>query len=269
MKTLIINTFQKEWRSRSLLILIVLTIVFLIISTSLLDFVINNFLAKNEVLGAGSTGFTIFLTLVGLWSTFVVALIGAGVVKDDLDYQVLPQLLSLPISRAKYLLARLLGTWGLLFGYFLVTYAVAATLFQIVSGEGVWHFGVILASLTYAIRIIPILLFSCLFSLFLPKIFSFVFTLIMMFLVGIMNSAFMNQTYSEYLAEASLYRYISVGVDIIFPRMGFWSSVTDVLLSGKMEDLAKLSFASQSLHFVVTVALWTFILHWLFSRKEV
>lgn len=270
MKTLIINTFQKEWRSRSLIILIVLTVFFLIVSTSLLDFIINNFLAKNEMLGAGSTAFAIFLTMVGVWSTFVVALIGAGVVKDDLDYQVLPQLLSLPISRGKYLAARLLGTWALLFGYFLATYAIAAGLFQYVSGENVWHMGVALASLTYAIRIIPILLFSCLFSLFLPKLFSFVFTLVLMALVGVMNSSLIDYpSYGEYLNDPSLYRYLSVVVDAIFPRLGFWSQVTDVLLSGKIAELGVFSFFWQTSHFVATVALWLFVLHWFFARKEV
>ncbi len=269
MKTLIINTFQKEWRSRSLLILIVLTIFFLIVSTSLLDFIINNFLAKNEMFGAGSTGFAIFLTMVGFWSKLVVALIGAGVVKDDLDYQVLPQLLSLPISRWKYLASRLFGTWALLFGYFLATYAFAAGLFHYVSGEKVLHMGVVIASFTYALGIIPILLFSCLFSLFLPKIFSFIFTLVMMFIVGFMNSAFMETSYEQYLNEPSLYRYLSVVVDSIFPRMGFWSNVTDVFLSGKVEALSNFSFFSQSAHFLVTTILWLFVLHWFFSRKEV
>lgn len=269
MRTLIINTFQKEWRSKSLLTLIVLTIFFLIVSTSLLDFMVNSFLAKNEVLGAGSTAFTLFLILVGIWSSFVVSLIGAGVVKDDFDYQVLPQILSLPISRAKYLAARLIGTWALLFAYFLLTYAFAATLFQMVSGENVWHFGVVMASLTYAIRIIPILLFSCLFSLFLPKIFSFVFTLILMAIVSAMNSSLMTQSYSKFLETPSIFRYLCVVVDAIFPRMGFWANVTDILLSGDTSGLADISFFSQSAHFILTSAFWIFVLHYFFSRKEV
>lgn len=271
MKTLILNTFQKEWRSRSLLILIILTVVFLIISTALLDFVVNNFLAENQVLGAGKTSFSLFLILISIWSTFVAALIGAGIVRDDLDYQVLPQLLSLPMSRAQYLGSRFLGTWLLLFLYFVATYALAATLFQIVSKESVWHVGILLASLTYAIKTLPILLFSCLFSFFLPKIFSFVCTLILMFIVGFMNSAFMEQTYNTYLQSGGLYRYIAVTADLIFPRVGYWANITDVLLSDGISGLAALSFSPlmQLGHFVLVMALWSWIAHAIFKRKEI
>lgn len=271
MKTLIFNTFQKEWRSRSLLVLIILTLIFLVISTALLDFVVNNFLAESQMMGAGKSSFAIFLMLIGIWSTFVSALIGSGIVRDDLDYQVLPQILSLPLSRASYLLARFVGTWILLFIYFLATYALAATLFQMVSKEGVWHLGVLLASLTYAIKTLPILLFSCLFSLFLPKLFSFVFTLLLMGVAGFMNSAFMNLSYSEYLESPSLYRYFAVAVDAIFPRVGYWSNLTDVLLSDGVAGMKTIgtSLLIQVAHFVVIMALWSWITHYFFKKKEI
>ena len=118
-KLLVWNTLQKEIRSKTFVVTVILTISFLAMSYAILEIVKKEFFVESKIgLFVGMNQILWFYYgIINMWSIFLGIMFGLGCMKSDVAMGTIGQLLALPMSRRSYLLARILGSWLLVTFY--------------------------------------------------------------------------------------------------------------------------------------------------------
>lgn len=129
-KLLIWNTIQKEVRSKSFFMAVILTIAMLGISYAIMQAFREEIQVEGniELFGVGQL-LWVYYAFINAWSIFLGLMFGLGCVRSDINSQVIGQLLALPIKRSEYLGARVLGSWFLVIFYQLLSFAMTGILF--------------------------------------------------------------------------------------------------------------------------------------------
>ena len=112
--TLIWNTLQKEFRNKTLMFLLVFTLGVILVVTALFRFLYDYTEGnQGQAMLTGFVGdpFVVFYYIISIWNAVLAIVLGVNCIKSDERCSVMPQLLSLPIKRSDYLIARIVGSW--------------------------------------------------------------------------------------------------------------------------------------------------------------
>ena len=265
------DTLRKEYRSKTLLVLFVFTILVVVVSRSLLDFISS---ASQEggttgmaAQGLGLFSLNIFYTFIDMWSVLVASIIGVNTLKTDLDHKVGIQLLSFPIRRKTYLFSRLLGSWFIVSCYYIFSLLFAGALFSLSSETFLVGGQFLVALLNSSLIVLSTLIFAMAFSMVLPRFMALIANFMFMGLISLSNGAFLQKSLREAVAGLDLGSGLLYIVYWIFPRYANLNSFTNrVLFDSKSLDMGNYLFTVG--HFLLFAFLWAWIFSYFFERRD-
>ena len=130
------NTFQKEYRNKTLLFFFFITL-FVIFGVNFVLDLIGEF-GKGGMIPEDQLSnkkLTLVFTIINMWNFILSIFVGLSVVRSDFRQGVLEQLLSFPVKREEYLISRFLGAWSIVFSYYLISLFCAIITFSLSSGN--------------------------------------------------------------------------------------------------------------------------------------
>ncbi|MCO4793714.1 MAG: ABC transporter permease subunit [Bacteriovoracaceae bacterium] len=270
-KHILLNTVQKEIRNKSIWSLLILTSIVIIVLNALLGLLLQlatEFQAGGAGPSLGTLPLNAFFWLIDIFSTVIAILVGVNSLKSDEENGVNLQLLSFPVKRWEYLLARILGSWGIVVVYYLYSIILAAVLFSISSREFIVGYQVFMALVNTSLIILPTVTIAILFSFFLPKLFAFFFSFFFMLFVTYSNLSVGSVEIGDYLANLSFFKILALPIHYLLPRTGTLSSFTNALLYNVDLPIGSDYFINLA-HYVVTIVILISLTGWILKRKDV
>ncbi len=265
------NTLHKEYRSRLIVSMGILTLFVLVIE----NYLMNHFSFEapffqpdgSEPQNPAEAKLAIFYSIITIWSSFLAALIGINTVRSDIDFKVLPQLLSLPVSRLEYLTARTLGAFFMVLGYYLASIAAAILFFNTQTGplrpslEITSH--LLITSSLFPVYIIA----GIAFSLYLNRIMAFLSTMILLALSSLANRFFTMQDLTNLnLSDLDIFSFFGLVLHLFLPRIEHLRIWADAVSQGAP---APISPPLLLVHYALSLAFLFWLTYMAFRKREV
>jgi ABC-type transport system involved in multi-copper enzyme maturation permease subunit len=267
-KTVYLNTFQKEIRNKSIIFLLVLTILIIFIINSIFGF-FTGVLEGSSLPTEGAIGklpLNVFYTFLESWSVLVAVALGVSIVNSDEENNVMPQLLSFPIKRWEYLLARILAGWSIVVLYYLFSISFAQFLFYTSSKVFLASEQIIFAVVNSCLIVLPAIFLSVFFTLVTTKIMAFILTFISTAIISWANFSVGSLSFTEIIEKLDASTAFAATVHYLFPRVGVLNSFTNQILQGK--DLSFGLYTMTYIHYFGTAALFFLFISFVFKRKD-
>lgn len=270
-KHIYFNTIQKEIRNKSIWSLLIMTSLVIIVLNALLNLLLQlagEFQMAGAGMELGSLPLNLFYTLIDFFSTVIAIIIGVNSLKSDEENGVNIQLLSFPVKRWEYLVARVLGSWTIVVSYYVYSIMLAAVLFSISSRDFMMGFQIFFGLVNTSLIILPTIIIAIFFSFFLPKLFAFFFSLFFMGFVSYANVTFSSMKYTEFMDKISIMKIIAFPVHLFLPRTGVLSSSTNAILYNPDEPISAMYYGNLA-HYFVSIVILMAIVAWFLKRKDV
>lgn len=267
-KHLTINTVYKEYRNKTLIILMIGTIFLLYAIHTLLSYFHSDFEGgKNylDILNTGNLKLNAFYLIISSWNGLLSLSLGLSAVKSDQSSNVLQQILAFPISKADYLISRIAGTWFLVMGYYLLS-MLAATLLFVISGDQFTTLIPLVKSLFVTCLVpIPLIMLSILASFFLSKIWAFASSMIFTLFVSYAGQVYSGLTFKEATGEIKgVMDFLSYVSYILFPRVGVMGKISQEFFQ---EKTLTMNPYTEIIHFGLTTTILFFVLKYIFKKR--
>jgi len=262
--SLFFNTIQKEIRSRTLLVMFVITILIMFFVNAGLDLIIENFEGKN-VIDLTSQKVVVFYFIISSWTVLLSVLFGIDCIKSDIEGQVIPLLLSGPIARWQFLVARLSGAFLIVFSYYVISFTMAIIFFKI-SGNPLAPISNMLAALgATGVVILGVITLAAFISIFSNKLVAFIISMIAYLVMATANTYLAGSGISQMFQNFGLFKGISLVFYWLLPHLGLWNSMSTNLIMGKEIEL---SLFPELLHFGVSFTLLFAVFALAFKKQE-
>lgn len=266
-KMIFTNTLSKEYRNKSLLFLMIITVCFLFGLNSFVTHIYNNFIDNNSLGGViGDKTMIGLFYFINFWASFLGVLLGVNCIKSDFESGVISQILSFPIKRSHYFLARILGTWFMVNLYFIFSLGLALVLLSFSSKTIIFSAPMITAFFMSNLNILAAIFFGSVMSLFLPKLFSFISVIVLSSLISMANGMVNSDGVTSFVTELSIYKVAGLFLHYTFPRMGDLNSIIGTALLGTQSTI---SIPVTLAHFAFTFVLLYGVVQFFFKRKEI
>jgi len=266
---LTLNTIFKELKSNLLLFAALLTIVLLFL---------QNFLIEQSVIASGDTGsgdsiyrqkISFFFLLARTWTSLLAAMIGIHVIRSDIDYRIIAQILSSPVSKLHYFLGRVCGAAILCMVAYLFSILIGVVFFWS-TGEPV-H--IIMKALPEDLIVTTAMLlayslFAIIFSLFLPRVLAFISTIIVFFIARIGNlSYFPHHDITTFFKDGiSIEKVLYTIPHYILPRLEYLTSMANHTLDQMPILVDPLTTWA---HYITTMVITFTLGYYYFSRLDI
>lgn len=265
LKVLMINTFLKEIRNKSIIFLGLLNIIVVIAISSFVNMVGESALAQEglNVIGGGALG--IYFLIINFWIVFLAYLIGSNTIASDINTKIVNQLVSFPINRWQYLFVRGIGAWLIIISFYFLSYFIGGLVFSSVTGADI---EIVKFFMSFVLNLLPLLaavLISMFFSLYIPRTFTFVTCIFVSFCVRASTSAIQNIGLQNVFEEFSTFRVLAVIFHFLFPHISSWSSYANSKL---FDTETGFHLAYESVHLLIMIVCWSFLIKLIFNKKE-
>lgn len=266
-KMIFFNTINKEYRNKGLLFLTIITIAFLLGLNAFFSYVYQNFVDNSSLGGViGDKTMIGLFYFVNFWASFLGVLLGVNCIRSDFESGVVSQILSFPIKRSEYFLARVLGTWSMVNLYFIFSLILALALLSLSSKVLIFSTPMIYAFLLSNLNILAAILFGATVSLFLPKLFSFISVIILSALISMSNSMVNSSGVEAFIKDLNLYKVVGLVLHYTFPRMGDFNTIIGSFLLGRTNTI---SIGLTLGHFAFSFLALYAIVQFFFNKKEI
>lgn len=264
-KTIVINSIQKELRSKILWSIFALTVLFMLMTNWGFNTLARLIKESQLPLDIGEKKMMVFVGAMGLWSSFLGFYFGINSIKSDEESKVLPLFLSLPISRLTYVLARYKGSFLLVLAYYFISFIVAYLLFAFSSNVWLLPAAVYSALLCSCVAIAGSIFIGMLMSFFMNRSLSMLFLFFVMPIIFLINAHLSEMSLSEQWSDLGFLKILGLIPYYLLPRVGLWSVAGVKLISNGVfpGDLLYETF-----HFILTLVLGAGGFIFLFKRRE-
>lgn len=262
------NTIQKEMRSKTLWFLLLFTLI-VVLMTSLGLNMLNDFIVKENSMPIGDQVFKLYFQFINFWTYFVTIFFAVSTIQSDFETTVISQLLSFPIKRWEYLLARVLGTWSIVISYYIFAVLLALFGFSVSSGGVVAGMNIIFALGVESLAVLGILALGVFFSLYWGKMMAFVSVIFINFIIFVSNTYFVQNTSNFSIDTAEpfyLAKGLAVVIHFIFPRITIIGDMARAYLYGLTPEF---NVMGELIHFGIVFPIWALIIAWVFRRKTI
>lgn len=262
-KALFIDTFKKEIRNKTLLFALVFSTVSILIGYSLAKVFLQSGAEVNSM--TTSIVITGMFAFLNFWAVIISVFFGVSAVRSDFQSNIIYQYLSFPISRTKYFLVRLVGTWAIVFGFYLYSYLLTILVFLSLNKA--------FAPTIKQLASIPIMgvytflyvLLTFLVSLFFNRLGAFITMIFVSAFITVSNSIFLPMTASDYFKDLSVFKIGAMLVHWLLPRLGVLSEMASSLLK---EVKPEFNFPIEILHLAITSSILLVIANHLIKKKD-
>lgn len=288
---LLLNTFQKEYRNKVLIFLSLLTILVLFLLNAGLDFVARQ--AQTQADAADLVKFKLgyFYSIIGIWSGLLAGLLGVNCVRSDFEHRMIAQILSFPIRRHEYLIARILGSWALIVIYYLISIALALIYFSYQSKSFSFEWRILGSLSVSSLSMLVYVVLGALLSLFMPKLLAFLSLLLAGLFMNLSNWYYKYIAFGDTFKELNFFKGIGLFFHHALPRVGVVNDLADlvqgptrvesynfwkgtlfvkktVLGAISTGDIAQLNVWVEAGHFLVTFSILAALLYFVFRRTD-
>lgn len=264
--TLTLNTLQREARSRTLLIMGIITFLIIILTNMSFNFIAEFAKSSAFALDVGDKKMVVLARILNYWASFMGLYFGICAIKSDEENGVQPLLLSFPISRSFYLLSRFFGVILIVMIYHLASLLFAYILFSFSSGVVDISAKMIYSVGATLLVISGSALLGLLGSLYFSRTISLVLSTIFLPMIVISNTVFSGQAWGDLFKDITIYKSFWVFIYIFIPRIGIWSDITSRLIEGAQVSQAILP---ELAHFFVSSAFIMGLVIAIFKRRGV
>ncbi|ATH07595.1 hypothetical protein BIY24_06435 [Halobacteriovorax marinus] len=263
-RTLTENTINKEFRSKAITFIFIFTFIVITLIKILLDFINTNFNISGGSIG-GEGFFIIFLGLSSI-SSITSILLGLNCVSSDFASSSISQILSFPIRRVEYLISRILGAWIISLVLFIISIIYSIVLFSLYTPGTLEFGGLFVAIISMSANMLTLATLAALSSLYMPKMYAFIFLFIFRVFLSSVNTSFMSSGGQELFANLSIFKVIRLIFYFFFPRVQIMDSYAKSFLGGS--DIG-VNFFTFYAHYGVTYILLFALLAFIFSRRDI
>ena len=263
-KAMIKDTILKELRSKTLIFIFIATTLMIFLGHTLLKM----FIGSNEgsaVMINGANSLSLMFTMINAWSVVIAGIFGISSIRSDFKDNIIYQYLSFPISRTQYMFSRIFGTWILVFGYYLYSYILSAILFSIATHSWAMHWAHLLSMLLMGLYVFLVIFISFLYSMIAGKIGAFLLLITTVATISVSTNAMRTLAFADYLKDLSLFKVVGLAVYFILPRINYITELANNVLS---KEEIKLNLGLETLHLLITSAIFIFIADRLVKRKN-
>ena len=265
MITIFKNTLNKEYRNKALIFIFVLTIGMILLLTSLMSYLQEQFIDADSMAMVSDKTMMVFFFCINAWTGFLGILLGAGCIRSDFNSGVISQILSFPIKRSEYIIARVAGTWAIVIFYYFISFILGTVLLSVSTESFVFNPIMLLAFLSSSLTILASILISILFSLYFSKIYTFISVGIVSMLISYTNNYFLERSFSDVFESFSVFKTIGLFIHNLLPRIGEVSAITNaIVLDNEFNTSPVVTFV----HFGVTFAFLLIIVNWIFKKRD-
>jgi ABC-type transport system involved in multi-copper enzyme maturation permease subunit len=257
------DTLRKELRNKTLLLFFIFSTISVFIAYSLLKMFIQNGVTIES--GQANTVVSAMFGFLNFWGVIVSVFFGVSAIRSDFQNSIIYQYLSFPISRKTYLAGRFLGTWFLVFMFYVYSYSLTIILFMSVSksfAPNLGHFMCLLIMGIYSLIYLG-LTFIC--SFYLNKLGAFISMFFVSALISISDSTMQNIAIKEYFIDFTPFKLIAITVYWLFPRIGSLSTLGNYFLFGG--DL-NLNFWIEVPHLIFSTAIFFYLGLFIIKKKD-
>jgi ABC-type transport system involved in multi-copper enzyme maturation permease subunit len=265
-KTMIVDTINKEIRSKMLIFIFVISTGFILLSNSLVKIFFSSMVADaNNVASSGPMLLSLMFGFINFWSVFISAIFGVNAIRSDFTQNIIYQYLAMPLKRSDYFFSRLIGTWVIVYTFYLYAYLASLVLFSIATHSWVAHSGHLLSAVMMGIFIFLCILFSTLFSFFGNKMGALMMVGISWIMMTFSNSTYRELPYNEYFSNLSLLRLIGMIVHWFLPRLG---NISELANSFLFQKELKMNLWIEMPHLFITSGLLLWLGTYFIKRKD-
>lgn len=266
MLTLLSNTIVKEYRNKLLIFFSLLTLLIIAIIYFVYEYLASNEqmqMAMGSIMGSE---LRVLYYIISMWSGFLAAVFGVNAIQSDRDFKVLGQILSFPLKRWEYLLARLVGAWVIIILYYIFSLTSALIIFNIAGRDLSFDMSILSALSITSLGIFVYLVIAMFFSMITPKIVAGILTLITGFLIQTSNNSFFGESLSNIFSDLTTWKGVKIFYHYAFPRIGVifkWSDSFFQDITGIAQPMLEMT------HFSALTLLWFGILYLVFRTREI
>jgi ABC-type transport system involved in multi-copper enzyme maturation permease subunit len=261
-RAMIKDTILKELRSK--------TLIFIFIATTLMIFlahaILKMFMGQNEgsaIVINGANSLSLMFTIINAWCVIIAGIFGISSIRSDFKDKIIYQYLAFPISRTQYMFSRIFGTWLLVFSYYLYSYLLSAILFSFATHSWALNWTHLISMLLMALYIFLVIFISFIYSMIAGKIGAFLLLLVTVATISVATNAMRTLAYADYLKDLGVFKSVGLIVYFLFPRVNYITELASNVLS---KEEIKLNLGLESLHLVITSAIFIFLANRLVKR---
>lgn len=260
------NTVQKEWRSKTLLFLLVMTIIMISLAGVVLNYVKLNILNEMPMEGLAQQTLVIFFWVINIWSYLVATFVGVSTVRSDQEGGVMAQMLSFPLSRWEYLAGRISGAYLIVTGYYFLSLFIGIIGISLALGDFVLSFDVFIGMLITSLSNLVVITLAIFFGLYLGLIQSFIVTFLFTFFISIANGYFSEHGFWQALEEFSFLKGIGAVIHGLLPHVSIWENIGKAFILGTKHNF---DYAIEIPHLIVSYTLLVLVVALVFRKKEI
>lgn len=266
-QTILRNSFAKEIRSKSFFVFSFFTLIVIALMTIGLVLV-QEFLTENQNIQQMVGGKSIILVyrVVDFWAVFISIVFGISAVQSDLDFMIMPQILSHPISRTDYLIGRIGGAWLMVGIYYLLSLFLAITVFSITTGESAFNSSIVLAFFPSMICCLAIIVLSVFASLIMARTTALISMSFFCFLLTISNAYYLERGLDGLDGGMLAVKAVGLLFHWIFPRIGVMSKISENVV---YSSNAEINYLIELPHFFLILGFMLFLLNHRFKSRDI
>ncbi len=229
-KILLLDTINKEIRNKTFLFAIILSTVCIFIGYSLAK-LMHSFGNSNEM-NISSTAVNLMMYFLNIWGVIISVFFGISALRSDFQNNIIYQYLTFPISRNFYYFTRLIGSWIMVYGFYLYSYILIYILFYSLFKGTAITIGQLYTVLMMGVYTFVYLVLTFIVSLFLGRIGAFFTMLFIAFLITYSNMSYGLLSFSEMFKEISISSLLNLLIYFLLPHLGVLSSISSAFLIG-------------------------------------
>lgn len=260
------NTVQKEWRSKTLIFLLVMTVVMISLAGVVLSYVKENVLNEMPMEGLAQQTLVIFFWVINIWSYLVATFVGVSTVRSDQEGGVMAQMLSFPLSRWEYLLGRISGAYLIVTGYYILSLVIGIIGISLALGDFVLNFDVVIGMFITSFSNLVVITLAIFFGLYMGMIQSFIVTFVMTFFISVANGYFTEHGFFEALKDFSFFKGLGALIHGLLPHITIWENIGKAFILGTEH---RYDYGLEIPHLLVSYSFLVLIVVLIFRKKEI
>ena len=255
-KGMIKDTILKELRSKTLLFIFIATTLMILLAHAILKMFVGNSDTPINAMISGVNTLNFMFNLINLWSILICGIFGISSIRSDLKDKIIYQYLTFPISRTQYMFSRIIGTWILVYGYYLYSYLLSALLFSLATHSLVLHWAHLISMMLMGVYVLLVIFISFLYSLMADKIGALLLLIVTVITISLSTSSMRVMALNEYFKNISFFKFIGLIVYLFIPRINYVTELASALISN---EGVKLNIIPEALHLMLTTYIFIFI----------
>lgn len=262
-KAMLKDTVLKELRSKTLIFIFIASTFMIILAHMVLKWFMKN--NDANIIIQGQDSLTFMFIIINFWSVIIAGIFGINTIRSDFKNNIIYQYLTFPISRTQYMWSRIIGSWLIVYGYYLYSYLLSAVLFSVATQTLALHWTHVISMLLMGLYVFMIIVLSIPFSLIAGKIGAFLLLLFSVFIIQVSNSSLRLEAVADYFKELSFFKIIGMLVYFFLPRINYVSEVSSAVMN---KEPIKLNLGLEALHLVATTALIIYGINYFIKKKN-